>query len=178
MHDFTYCVPTEVVFGKDGLQKLPALLEKRGVSRLLIVCGGESAKKSGLLDRLFALLNGAGLQYDVLSGVQPNPRVELVRVGVQKALALDAQLILGVGGGSVLDTAKAVAHGTANPETDVWEFWKKRAALTKSIPVGAVLTIPAAGSETSDSAVLTNEAEGEKRLGGLRVSNRNVGIEL
>ena len=163
MHEFTYCIPTEVVFGKDSLQKLPAMLKNRGISRLLLVCGGKSARKSGLLDRIFALLNDADVQYDVLEGVQPNPRVDLVRVGVQKALALDAQLILGVGGGSALDTAKAVAHGTANPETDVWEFWKRRVPLTKTLPVGAVLTIPAAGSETSDSSVLTNEAEGEKR---------------
>ena len=90
-------------------------------------------------------------------------RVALAREGVKLALSFGAELILAVGGGSVIDTCKAIAHGAANPETDLWEFWKKRAVLTRSMPVGVVLTIPAAGSETSDSAVLTNAESGEKR---------------
>ena len=95
--------------------------------------------------------------------MQPNPRVALAREGVQLALESGAELILAVGGGSVIDTCKAIAHGAANPGTDIWEFWKRRAPLSKSMPVGVVLTIPAAGSETSDSAVLTNAEAGEKR---------------
>lgn len=87
----------------------------------------------------------------------------LAREGVQLALESGAELILAVGGGSVIDTCKAIAHGAANPGTDIWEFWKRRAPLTRSMPVGVVLTIPAAGSETSDSAVLTNAEAGEKR---------------
>ena len=130
---------------------------------MLVVYGGASAKKSGLLDHVFRLLDEAGVRYRALGGVQPNPRVALAREGVQLALESGAELILAVGGGSVIDTCKAIAHGAANPGTDIWEFWKRRAPLSKSMPVGVVLTIPAAGSETSDSAVLTNAEAGEKR---------------
>ena len=163
MQAFEYFVPTEIVFGAGSTEKLPELLKKRGLSRVLVVYGGASAKKSGLLDRVFRLLDKADVRYRSLGGVQPNPRVALAREGVQLALESGAELILAVGGGSVIDTCKAIAHGAANPETDIWEFWKRRAPLTKSMPVGVVLTIPAAGSETSDSAVLTNAEAGEKR---------------
>ena len=163
MHGFEYFVPTEIVFGAGSTDKLPELLKKRGLSRVLVVYGGASAKKSGLLDRVFRLLDEAGVRYRALGGVQPNPRVALAREGVQLALESGAELILAVGGGSVIDTCKAIAHGAANPGTDIWEFWKRRAPLTASMPVGVVLTIPAAGSETSDSAVLTNAEAGEKR---------------
>ena len=163
MHSFQYYISTEVVFGTDCLEKLPALVKKHGGSRVLIVYGGGSAVRSGLIGRVEALLTDAGIAFDTLAGVQPNPRVALARAGVKKAVALGADLILAVGGGSVIDTAKAVAHGAANPETDIWEFWKKRQTVTKTTPVGVVLTIPAAGSEMSDSAVLTNAGEDEKR---------------
>ena len=163
MHGFEYFVPTEIVFGAGSTEKLPELLKKRGLSRVLVVYGGSSAKKSGLLDRVFRLLDEAGVQYRALGGVQPNPRVALAREGVKLALSFGAELILAVGGGSVIDTCKAIAHGAANPGTDIWEFWKRRAPLTRSMPVGVVLTIPAAGSETSDSAVLTDETILQKR---------------
>ena len=163
MHAFQYSGPTEIVFGAGSVSKLPELLKKRKLSRVLVVYGGSSARKSGLLDRVFQLLEEAGVSYQTLGGVQPNPRVALAREGVKLALSFGAELILAVGGGSVIDTCKAIAHGAANPETDLWEFWKKRAVLTRSMPVGVVLTIPAAGSETSDSAVLTNAESGEKR---------------
>ena len=163
MQAFEYFVPTEIVFGAGSTEKLPELLKKRGLSRVLVVYGGASAKKSGLLDRVFRLLDKADVRYRSLGGVQPNPRVALAREGVQLALESGAELILAVGGGSVIDTGKAIAHGAANPGTDIWEFWKRRAPLTTSMPVGVVLTIPAAGSETSDSAVLTNAEAGEKR---------------
>ena len=163
MQSFEYCVPTRVVFGRGSLEKLPQELKKSGASRVLVVYGGHSAKKSGLLDHVLALLRGAGVTYDTLGGVQPNPHLGLAREGVKKALALDAQLILAVGGGSVIDTAKAIAHGKANPETDIWEFWLGTQKVTKSTPVGVILTIPASGSETSNSAVLTDEATLQKR---------------
>ena len=163
MHSFTYCGPTQIVFGGESVEKLPELLKERNIMRVLVVCGGHSAKKSGLLDRVEGLLKAAEVKFDVLSGVQPNPRLSLAREGVKRALALSAQLILAVGGGSVIDTAKAVAHGAANPDVDIWEFWAKRAELRRTTPVGAILTIPAAGSETSDSAVLTNDELGLKR---------------
>ena len=163
MQSFQYYIKTNVVFGEGSVSRAAELVKKHGGSRVLVVYGGGSAKRSGLLDRVFALLDEALLPYDSIGGVQPNPRVELAREGVKRAVEFRADLILAVGGGSVIDTAKAIAHGAANPETDIWEFWKRRAGPTRSTPVGVILTIPAAGSETSDSAVLTNEQEQEKR---------------
>ena len=163
MQAFEYCVPTRIVFGRDSVEKLPAQLDLSGASRVLVVYGGQSAKKSGLLDRVLALLRGADVKFDTLGGVQPNPHLGLAREGVKKAIALDAQLILAIGGGSVIDTAKAIAHGKANPDIDIWDFWLGKTKLTKTTPVGVILTIPASGSETSDSAVLTDETILQKR---------------
>ena len=163
MQSFQYYIKTDVVFGEGSVSRAAELVKKHGGSRVLVVYGGGSAKRSGLLDRVFALLDEALIPYDSIGGVQPNPRVELAREGVKRAVEFRADLILAVGGGSVIDTAKAIAHGAATPETDIWEFWKRREVLTRSTPVGVILTIPAAGSETSDSAVLTNEQEQEKR---------------
>lgn len=163
MQSFQYYIKTNVVFGEGSVSRAAELVKKHGGSRVLVVYGGGSAKRSGLLDRVFALLDEALLPYDSIGGVQPNPRVELAREGVKRAVEFRADLILAVGGGSVIDTAKAIAHGAANPETDIWEFWKRREVPTRSTPVGVILTIPASGSETSDSAVLTNEQECEKR---------------
>ena len=92
MHGFEYFVPTEIVFGAGSTEKLPELLKKRGLSRVLVVYGGSSAKKSGLLDRVFRLLDKAGVQYRALGGVQPNPRAALAREGVQLALESGAEL--------------------------------------------------------------------------------------
>ena len=163
MQSFQYYIKTNVVFGEGSVCRTAELVKKHGGSRVLVVYGGGSAKRSGLLDRVFALLDEALLPYDSIGGVQPNPRVELAREGVKRAVEFRADLILAVGGGSVIDTAKAIAHGAANPETELWEFWKRRAVPPRSTPVGVILTIPASGSETSDSAVLTNEQECEKR---------------
>ena len=163
MHEFEYYTPTKVIFGEGSLEKLPQAVKGCGASRVFVVYGGMSVKKSGLLDRVEALLTDAGLAFEAIGGVQPNPRLALAREGVKRAIAFGAELILAVGGGSVIDTAKAVAHGVANPETDIWEFWSGRAKVTKTTPVGVVLTIPAAGSEMSDSAVLTDAEAKVKR---------------
>ena len=163
MQAFEYCVPPRIGFGRDSAEKLPGQLKKSGASRVLVVYGGHSAKKSGLLDRVLALLDGAGVSYATLGGVQPNPHLGLAREGVKKAIAMDAQLILAIGGGSVIDTAKAIAHGRANPDTDIWDFWLGKKKVEKTTPVGVILTIPASGSETSDSAVLTDETILQKR---------------
>ena len=113
MHGFEYFVPTEIVFGAGSTEKLPELLKKRGLSRVLVVYGSSSAKKSGLLDRVFRLLDEAGVQYRALGGVQPNPRAALAREGVQLALESGAELILAVGGGSVIDTVDALREAGA-----------------------------------------------------------------
>ena len=163
MRAFQYYMKTEVLFGADMTDRTADLVQKHGGSRVLVVYGGGSAVKSGLLDRICGQLQAAGIVYDTFGGVQPNPRLSHARKGVEKSLSMGADLILAVGGGSVIDTAKAIAHGTANPDVDIWDFWMKRAVVQKSLPVGVVLTIPAAGSETSDSAVLTNEETCSKR---------------
>ena len=164
MRNFTYHVPTEVIFGLEASSRAAELVKKYGGERVLVVYGGGSAVKSGLLDRICGQLKDAGIAYETLGGVHPNPRVSFAREAIQKAIAFHADLILAVGGGSVIDTAKAIAHGATNPGRDIWkDIWLNPSSLQKSMPVGVVLTIPAAGSETSDSAVLTDEESGVKR---------------
>ncbi len=163
MRAFQYYMKTEVVFGAGSEAKTAALVRKHGGSRVLVVYGGGSAVRSGLLERICGQLRDAGITHETFGGVQPNPRLSHAREGVRKAAAFGADFLLAVGGGSVIDTAKAIAHGVANPETDIWDFWLRKAALEKTLPVGVVLTIPAAGSETSDSAVLTDEETCSKR---------------
>ncbi|MBU3111282.1 iron-containing alcohol dehydrogenase [Clostridium lacusfryxellense] len=163
MKDFNFYSPTEVIFGKDSELKTVDEIKKHGGSRVLIVYGGGSVVKSGLLLKIENSLREGGLLFTSIGGVCPNPRLSLARKGVDAAKEFKADFILAVGGGSVIDTAKAIAHGAANPETDIWSFWMKEVALVKSMPVGVVLTIAAAGSETSDSAVLTDEVTSSKR---------------
>ncbi|TQI68158.1 iron-containing alcohol dehydrogenase [Clostridium sp. KNHs216] len=163
MKNFTFYSPTEVIFGKDAELQAADEIKKHGGTRVLVVYGGNSVVKSGLLERVEKTLEEGGLPFLSVGGVVPNPRLSFARDGVGKAKEFGADFILGIGGGSVIDTAKAIAHGAANPDTDLWLFWTKQSVVTKSSPVGAILTISAAGSETSDSAVLTNGETGEKR---------------
>ena len=163
MQNFEYCVPTKVVFGRDTESRCGELVRECGGTHALVVYGGGSAVRSGLLDRCTDSLKAADIPYELLGGVQPNPHLGLAREGVKKAIAMDAQLILAIGGGSVIDTAKAIAHGRANPDIDIWDFWLGKKKVEKSTPVGVILTIPASGSETSDSAVLTDETILQKR---------------
>ena len=162
MQSFTFHCPTEVVFGRGAENAVAEKLRAFGASRVLILYGGGSAERTGLLSHIEKNLTSAGLAFLVMGGVRPNPRVSFVREAIREGLAADVNFILGVGGGSVIDSAKAVAHGIANPSVDIWDIWTHKAELTKTMPFGSVLTIPAAGSETSDSAVLTNEDTGRK----------------
>lgn len=163
LESFVYQVPTKVIFGRDAELQIAPEAVVRGVKRTLLVYGGGSVVKSGLLTRMEKSLAESGIEVQTLGGVQPNPRLQLARKGVQQALDFGADLILAVGGGSVIDTAKAIAIGAANPETDIWEFWLRKQTVTKALPVAVVLTISAAGSETSDSAVLTDANTNTKR---------------
>ena len=156
MNNFTYYAPTEVVFGKDAEQNTASLVKKYGGSRVFVVYGGSSAKKSGLIDRILTNFRENKIEALAMGGVVPNPLVSTARKMAEEAKRFSADFILAVGGGSVIDTAKGVAHACANPDNDLWDFWTGT-PLTKSFPVGAVLTISAAGSEMSDSAVLTND---------------------
>ncbi|MBE8951139.1 MAG: iron-containing alcohol dehydrogenase [Quinella sp. 3Q1] len=161
MHSFEYHCPTEINFGRGAENSVAEKIRKYGGSRVLILYGGGSAVKSGLIRKIEGLLGG--LEVKTLGGVKPNPRLSFARQAVRAAIDSEIDFVLAVGGGSVIDTAKAVAFGAANPDVDIWEHWTGKVKLKKSLPVGAVLTIAAAGSETSDSAVLTDEESGLKR---------------
>ncbi|MCL2002427.1 MAG: iron-containing alcohol dehydrogenase [Oscillospiraceae bacterium] len=163
MQSFTYYTPTEIVFGRGAEEHLAAMVKKHGGSRVMLVYGEGSVARSGLLPKLEALLDAEGVARTSLGGVQPNPLLSLAREGAIRAREFNADMIIGIGGGSAIDTAKAAAHGAANPDADIWQLWKAERPLTKSLPVGVVLTISAAGSETSSSAVITNQEIGEKR---------------
>ncbi|MDO4942197.1 MAG: iron-containing alcohol dehydrogenase [Lachnospiraceae bacterium] len=162
MQSFIQYSPTKVIFGRDTQYQTAAAIKEFGGSKVFVVYGGGSVVRSGLLDLILTNLEENGLEYRVKGGVKPNPRLSFAREAVEESIAFGTDFVLGVGGGSVLDTAKAIAHGTANPGTDIWKFWSKELSIEKSLPIGAVLTIPAAGSETSDSAVLTNTDTGRK----------------
>ena len=161
MHSFEYFCPTEIVFGVGSENKVAEKIRKHGGSRVMILYGGGSAVKSGLIDKIKNLLGDFDLK--ILGGVKPNPRLSFARRAVREAIDSKTDFVLAIGGGSVIDTAKAVALGAANPDTDIWDHWTNKTHLEKSLPVGTVLTIAAAGSETSDSAVLTDETSGLKR---------------
>ena len=161
MHSFEYFCPTEIIFGQGAEDKVAEKIGKYGGSRVLILYGGGSAVKSGLLDKVKARL--VDFELKILGGVKPNPRLSFARNAIREAIDAKINFVLAVGGGSVIDTAKAIALGAANPNVDIWEHWTNKIHLEKSLPVGVILTIAAAGSETSDSAVLTDEASGLKR---------------
>ena len=163
MHSFTFYSPTEVVFGPDTELQAAELVQKYGGSRVFVVYGGGSVQRSGLLERVTKVLTDAGLAVECYGGAKPNPTLEHARDGIRKAIGFGADLVLAIGGGSAIDTGKAIAHGVANPEQDIWNFWSREVPLERSMPVGVILTIPAAGSEMSNSSVLTNEDIGRKR---------------
>ena len=163
MENFVQYAPTEIVFGRGTEERAGEEVKKWGGSNVLIVFGSDRVKRNGLLGRVEKSLSDQGISFREFGGVLPNPRLAHAEEGVQKAIIYDVDFILAVGGGSVIDTAKGIAHGTANPETDLWDIWTGKAPLTRSLPVGCVLTFAAAGSEMSDSAVLTNEAVGLKK---------------
>lgn len=163
MQAFTQYTPTKIVFGKDTEKKVGELAKSGGATKVFVVYGGGSVVRSGLLDRVTKAILDAGLAVKTFGGVKPNPRLSFARNAVKEAISFETDFVLAVGGGSVIDTAKAVSHGVANPQTDIWDFWSRRKTVEKSLPVGVVLTLAAAGSETSDSAVLTNEETKIKR---------------
>lgn len=163
MKDFIYYAPTEVVFGEDSEKQVASLVKKYGGKRVLIHYGGQSAKKSGLLDNIFGLLNEGGIEFFELGGVVPNPRLSKVREGIALCREQKIDFILAVGGGSVIDSAKAIAYGVPY-NGDVWDFYLGKATAETCLPVATVLTIPAAGSEMSESSVITNE-DGDVKLG-------------
>lgn len=160
--DFNFYSPTQVVFGKSAEEQLAALVKRYGGTRVLVHYGGGSARRSGLLDKVFGLLSDAGIGYVELGGVVPNPLLSLVKDGIALCRKEKIDFILAVGGGSVIDSAKAIAYGVPY-DGDPWDFWDGKAVPQSSLPVGTILTIPAAGSEMSDSCVVTRDKDQNKR---------------
>ncbi|MBQ6374142.1 MAG: iron-containing alcohol dehydrogenase [Clostridia bacterium] len=161
--NFEYYTPTKVVFGRGAENRVGELARAFGGSRVLIHYGGKSAIRSGLIDRVKASLDAAGVFHVELGGVVPNPHLGKVREGIALAKENGVDFILAVGGGSVIDSSKAIAYALAEPERDVWELFEHTRAAKACFPVASVLTIAAAGSEMSNSCVITNEVTGEKR---------------
>lgn len=156
MENFNYYTPTKVVFGRGTEEQVGELVRQQECKKVLVHYGSGSVKRSGLLDRICGSLDAAGIDYISLGGVVPNPRLSLVYEGIRICKEENVDFILAVGGGSVIDSAKAIGYGVAN-EGDVWDFYEKKRQAKACLPIGGVLTISAAGSEMSDSSVITNE---------------------
>lgn len=155
MINFEFLSPTKILFGRDMEKQVGAMVKKYS-KKALLHYGSGSIRKNGLYDTVTQSLREAGVEYVELGGVQPNPRVSLVRKGIELCRQENVDFILAVGGGSVIDSAKAIGVGV--PYTgDVWDFYDKSAEPKVTLPVGTVLTIAAAGSEVSPSSVITNE---------------------
>lgn len=161
MNNFVFYSPTEFVFGKDTEAQTGSLVRKYGGTRVMIVYGGGSVQRSGLLARVEESLQAAGVAYCELGGVQPNPTEPKVYEGIRLCREQGVDMLLAVGGGSVIDTAKSIAVG-ALYEGDFWDFYIGKASITKALKVGVVLTIPAAGSEGSGNAVITHSVTLQK----------------
>lgn len=166
MNNFVFYSPTEFVFGKATEMQVGALARKHGARKVMIVYGGGSVVRSGLLDRVKQSLREAGIEYCLMGGVQPNPVDTKVYEGIEFCRREQADMLLPVGGGSVIDTAKAIAAGVLY-EGDFWDFYIGKAKVTKALKVAVVLTIPAAGSEGSGNTVIT-KLDGLQKL-SLRV---------
>ncbi len=162
MHEFTYYTPTKVVFGRGSEAKTGALLKEYGAGKVLLHYGGGSAERSGLLGRIREQLAAERIPFVELGGVMPNPRLSLVREGITLCEGEGVDFILAVGGGSVIDSAKAIGYGVTGGG-DVWDFYDFKRKAETCLPIGAVLTIAAAGSEMSNFCVITNDDTWEKR---------------
>ena len=177
MNNFIYETPTKVYFGKDEEYKVGKIVAEYNPKKVLIHYGGRYAKESGLLDRVKKCLDDESIKYVELGGVVANPELKLVRQGIDLCIREGVDFVLAVGGGSVLDSAKDIANGAANPEVDVWDFSLKKCEPEKTLNKGAILTISAAGSEMSNSCVITNSETGEKRGYGCSNNRMNFAIE-
>ena len=156
MKDFNFYAPTRIVFGRNAEEQLPQLIQQYGGTKVLVHYGGGSARRSGLLDKVEKMLGDAGIAYVELGGVVPNPLLSKVEEGIALCRREQVDFILAVGGGSVIDSAKAIGYGVGY-DGDVWDFWEGISVPKSCLPIGVMLTIPAAGSEMSSSAVITKD---------------------
>lgn len=164
--NFEYYTPTRVIFGRDTEDQVGQLIGNLDFKKVLIHYGGQSAIKSGLLAKVKDKLDEEGISYVELGGVVPNPHLSKVYEGIKLGQEEDIDFILAVGGGSVIDSAKAIALGLANPEDDVWDYFTGEASTNKALPLASILTIAATGSEMSSGTVITDEKNGLKRAYG------------
>lgn len=164
MNAFQFQNPTKILFGRGMVDKLGEEIRPYG-SKILLVYGGGSIKRSGLYGQVMDQLNGIGAQVTELAGIEPNPRVSSVRKGIELCRAGGIEFILAIGGGSVVDAAKGIAAGVKY-EGDVWDFYMRQAPVTGALPLGAVLTLAATGSEMNGNSVVTNWEENLKRSFG------------
>ncbi len=162
MQDFIYYAPTKVFFGKDKQKDVGAIIKDYGFDKIMLQYGMRSIKKTGLYDEVMASLKQNGIEVIEMGGVEPNPKITFVRQAVEKAKEEKVQMILAVGGGSVLDSCKYTANGVYY-DGDPWDFAIGKHQPQKALPIGCILTIAAAGSEMSSSAVITNLEENMKR---------------
>ena len=176
MRDFQYYSPTKIVFGRNAEAKVGELVKEQGCKKVLVHYGTGSVIRSGLLDRVYAALDEAGVDYVSLGGVVPNPRLSKALEGIELAKKEGVDFILAVGGGSVIDSAKCIGYGLFHPDTDVWKFYEKTETPKGCYPVGVVLTLSATGSETSNSSVITNENGWLKRGAGSEFSRPRFAV--
>lgn len=163
MENFEFYAPTKIYFGKDTHKQVGEIIKSYGYLKVMIHYGGGSVKRSGLLDEVTESLQKNGIEYVLFGGVQPNPTLSLAKEGMEICVKESVELILAVGGGSVIDSAKCIADGVGNPGKDVWKFFTKEDMPAKALPVATILTLSASGSEMSASCVITNEEGGLKR---------------
>lgn len=161
MNDFVFHIPTEFIFGSNAELQVGKYIKKYGGTNVLLHYGGSSAEKSGLLQRIEISLKDENISYTTFGGVQANPDSSLVYEGIELCRKEKIDFILAVGGGSVIDSAKAIGIGVNDTE-DIWEYYANRKSPQCTIPVGVVLTIAAAGSECSDGSVITFQRHGNK----------------
>lgn len=161
MRNFNYDIPTKILFGKDKVSEMMSEITGLGKS-LLLAYGGGSIKKNGLYNSLLALFKEHGVSFVELSGIQPNPRISSVREGIQLCRQHKVDFILAVGGGSVIDACKAIAAGV-NYNGDAWDFMIGKAKVENPLPLAAILTLAATGSEMNGGAVISNDETMDKR---------------
>lgn len=157
-----YHAPTDVILGKDAVSECGEMLRKYGAGKVLIHYGSERVVKNGLIGQITKQLDDGGISYVLLGGAQPNPRLSLVRKGIELGRNENVDFLLAVGGGSAIDSTKAMAYGLYD-DGDVWDFYSGARKPSGALPIGVVLTLAATGSEMSDSSVITNEDGGLKR---------------
>lgn len=162
-YNFEYFSPTKVYFGRGAEKNTGRYIREYGAKNIMLVYGGSSAKKSGLLDLIRQSLRRENIVFSEIGGVVPNPRLDKVYEGIRLGRKSGTDFLLAIGGGSAIDTAKAIAYGLGEPERDVWELYEHTRKAEKCLPVASVLTIAASGSETSKGSVITDEKTGSKR---------------